>query len=307
MSNITVKEESKSLYALVQEDNFLNQIAEVLPKTSNNLSAKRFIINTVATLRSNPKFEECKPISVMRAITNAATMGIVPGTRQCYLIPYKDECKMEVGPDGYIDIALRSGEIAKIYAVEVYKDDEFEYDTFNQNITKHVQPIANKTGLEKDIIAFYAVAQYKDGTKRILVKSKAEVDQYKALAMKKNFGKVGTSWTDTYVSMGKTKVIKSLCNELPKTIELSTLLENDVDNELTGKNYIDSKPIEADRSEASKKVSDALHAQLEAKKPKIQKVETSDGEKVVDTTTGQVLDSADIFDGEIVETRKVEE
>lgn len=231
-------ETKQDITVVLQNEKYLASITEILPKTLNNLSAKRFVINTLSAITANPKIMECTPLSIKRCVTNAAAMGLIPGTRQCYLIPYGKECTMEVGPDGYKDIAMRSGEIVKLFARTIYNADDFEYNPVTEEIIKHTQDITNMTGEEKDVKGFYAIAVYKDGMQRVKVLSKMQIDKLKAKSKVPN----ASAWRDSYEGMGQTKAIKSLCNDLPKTIELSLLIENDRDNELSSNSYIDMTP-----------------------------------------------------------------
>ena len=79
-----------------------------------------------------PKLLQCTPLSMLDAMVRCAELGLMPSTLgTAYLIPYENrknntvECQLIIGYRGLVELARRSGQIARIEAHIVYKQDEF--------------------------------------------------------------------------------------------------------------------------------------------------------------------------------------
>lgn len=63
----------------------------------------------------------------MECVVAAAQLGLEAGTEQAYLVPYKGQCQLIVGPRGLTDIAYRSGFVTSIECETVHANDAFDY------------------------------------------------------------------------------------------------------------------------------------------------------------------------------------
>jgi len=71
------------------------------------------------------------PASLGAALTEAARLGLEPGTEQYYLTPHKNKGQLEIlgipGYQGYIELMYRAGAVSSVVAECVYTNDAFTY------------------------------------------------------------------------------------------------------------------------------------------------------------------------------------
>lgn len=199
-------------------------ISAVLPK---HMTPERIMKLALGAIRATPKLMECTTESLFGAVVLASQLGLEPNTPlgHCYLIPFKNGKITEVqfipGFKGLIDLARRSGHIKSISAHAVYSGDEFEFEYGLNERLSHRPSIAGDRG---HIIAFYAVAQFKDGGHQFEVMSKAEVDAI--MRRTPSRGEYGP-WKDYYKEMGRKTAVRRLAKYLPMSIEVASAIHLD--------------------------------------------------------------------------------
>ncbi len=208
------------------------EIARALPK---HLNADRMARIALTCFRNTPKLGECDPKSVFAAVIQAAQLGIEPGLMgEAHLIPYKDTCQLIPGYQGLIKLAKQTGQVVDIYAMAVREKDKFSC-AFGLNRTLEHTPLASKGGFPAseaergDIIGFYAVAVFKDGTRTFVIMGKDVIDRVRdgstGYQQAKKYNKLEKSpWVAHYEEMGNKTVIRRLCKLLPKSPELAQAL-----------------------------------------------------------------------------------
>src|SRR6266571_4707256 len=114
-----------------------SQIAAVLPA---HVDVDKVITGVRLALAQNPDLEKCEPKTVLFAVMAAARLGLeISGPlHHCWLIPYKAECTLQIGYQGYQDLARRSGDVRDVQARCVYEGDAFEYALGTAPFIKHV-------------------------------------------------------------------------------------------------------------------------------------------------------------------------
>lgn len=108
----------------------------------------------------------CTPASILQSVMEMAQKGLNPDKKQCYFIPYGNNCTLSVSYQGNVALAKRNGEdIGEIYGYAVYKNDEFELE-FNIKkgvfeIKKYVPKVAEWK--KSDIVGAFAIITDKKG------------------------------------------------------------------------------------------------------------------------------------------------
>lgn len=197
-------------------------IKKALPK---QISPERFSRIVMTAVRTNPKLQTCTPESFLAALMQSAQLGLEPNTPlgQAYLIPYGREVQFQLGYQGMLTLAYRTGEYRSIYAMPVYKNDKFEYEYGLNERLVHV-PAEEPEG---DPVYYYAVYHLKNGGYGFVVMSRDQIikhrDKYSPSAKK------GTSspWNTDFDSMAKKTVLKQLLKYAPKSVEFATQLTAD--------------------------------------------------------------------------------
>lgn len=217
-TQIAQHHEGNNIKSLVQR--MSPQIAKALPKVRE---PERFTRIVLTALSSNPQLQECTQDSFLGAMMQAAQLGLEPNTPlgQAYLIPYRDnrkgvtECTFQLGYQGLLNLAYRTGEYKDIYAHTVYENDEFEYELGMEPKLTHKPKLSGRG----KPVAYYAVFHLKNGGYGMTVMSYEDVEKHKkAYSKSGNYG----PWANNFDSMAKKTCIKQLLKYAPKSIELAT-------------------------------------------------------------------------------------
>lgn len=206
---------AQQLKAVIKGEAFKGAVSAFFGKEENR---ERFIQAAVNAIARVPKLVTCDRNSFLMSLMQLAQMGLNPDGRNAHLIPYGSVCTLVVDYKGMVTLALRSDKVSKVEAFEVYSKDHFR---LNNGEVEHI--VDNPFGDRGDIIGFYAVCQFKDGTKKYEVMSKKDVDAVRARSRAGNNG----PWVTDYNEMAKKTVFKRLSKWLPVTPDLQAAVEHD--------------------------------------------------------------------------------
>lgn len=103
-------------------------------------------------ISGNPILLKCTPSSIFLALMEAASLKLEPSLGQAYLVPYRKECRLQIGYRGLIDLAQRSGVVGAVHANMVYEKDLFKWEEGTDGYVKHSRfiPEITKSPLEMD-------------------------------------------------------------------------------------------------------------------------------------------------------------
>lgn len=201
------------------------EIARALPSTITPERFSRMIFTAIST---NPSLEACTQKSFLGAMMTAAQLGLEPNTPigQAYLIPHKnkgvDVVRFEIGYQGLIDLAYRSGEVEVIQAHIVYENDTFEYQYGLEPKLVHI-PADKDRG---NMVKAYAMFKTKDGGFGFEVMSIDEIKKH-AEKYSKSFSAPSSPWRTNFEEMAKKTVLKKVLKYAPKKTELARELAQD--------------------------------------------------------------------------------
>lgn len=197
------------------------EIKRALPK---QISTERFTRIAMTAVRNTPKLQTCDPMSFIAALMQSAQLGLEPNTPlgQAYLIPYGREAQFQLGYQGMLTLAYRTGEYQSIYAHAVYENDHFEYEYGLNEKLVHV-PAEDPQG---EPIYYYAVYKLQNGGHGFVVMSRKQIekhrDQYSPSAKSKH-----SPWNTDFDSMAKKTVLKQLLKYAPKSVEFASQVAAD--------------------------------------------------------------------------------
>lgn len=201
-------------------------IEAALPR---HMSADRLLRIALTEVRKNPDLAKCEPLSFLGAVVQSAQLGLEPGVLgHAYLVPFnnrqtgKKEVQLIVGYKGLIDLARRSGQISSITAHAVYDGDTFEYVLGLQEKLTHV-PATSRVSKERQLVAVYAIARFKDGGHQLEVMSREEVEAIRKRSKASDSG----PWRTDYEEMAKKSCLRRLAKMLPASVELQRAVELD--------------------------------------------------------------------------------
>jgi recombination protein RecT len=159
----------------------------------------------------------------------ASALGLEIGLLgECYLIPYKSECTMQIGYQGLIKLAVQSKSVLSINSGAVREGDYFEWELGSHPYVKHRPNLDNDP--EAKPRAFYCVVRLPNGGFQATVMSAKEVDRIRARSRSGGDG----PWVTDYEQMGVKTVIKRALKNTPKSPELARAVEADNASEIGG-------------------------------------------------------------------------
>lgn len=100
-----------------------SEFAACLPKM---LPPDLFMRVALTGFRKTPELLECTRRSLLGALLETARLGLEPCTEQAYLIPFKQECTLVIGYQGYVQLMYRTGQVEQVEAEMIYEADEWE-------------------------------------------------------------------------------------------------------------------------------------------------------------------------------------
>jgi recombination protein RecT len=215
---------------------------------SATLTPERMVRLVCAAASRDEKLASCTPMSILRSLAQAASMGLEPfdGRNEVHLVPrwnkkIKPRGAMEatclIGYPGLIRLATETGKVRNVEARVVYQSDEFVVDFGD------TPRIVHKPTWQKDrgpIIAFYAVAFLPDGSKTFDVMPMHEVE---AIRDRSKEPEAFSPWKTDFVEMGRKTAVRRLAKYLPKSAAFVKALELQAKTEAGEYLDAESEPI----------------------------------------------------------------
>lgn len=196
-----------------------------------HVPVEKFTSNVLAAVTMTPKLLECDRTSLFKSAMVAANLGLMvdPVLGHAYLIPYSNTVQCIPGYKGLIHLARQSGEIASLYAHEVYENDTFDMELGTNKRVLHKPLLKGDRG---ELIGVYAAWSY---SKSIDQSGKLAMDfEYMTIAdieAIRTRSKAGTSgpWKTDYVQMARKTVIRRASKYLPLSVQRAAVLDNAYD------------------------------------------------------------------------------
>lgn len=203
------------------------EIARALPKGMSADRIARLALTVVrqsdlqARKSNKPQMSlvNCNPQSFAGALLTAAALGLEPGVNgEAYLVPYKRECTLIIGYQGYAKLFYQHPLARHIAAHVVYENDEFDY-AYGLEPFLHHKPAHGERG---KVIYYYAAASLSTGAGDFVVLTPDEVKKLRG-------GKVGTSGDidDPQRWMERKTAMRQLVKTLPRSANLSAAVAYD--------------------------------------------------------------------------------
>ncbi len=264
MANLQQRPAQKSVLQLLEERR--GDFLKVIPK---HLNPDRLLRVAASIATRNPKLGACTPVSLLRAVMEASTLGLEPGVLgDGYLIPYGKEAQFQPGYQGLIKLAMQSKMVLSVNAGGVRRGDFFEFQQGSDVFVNHRINIDTFNPDELPYV-FYCVMRPTGGEIQATIMPKAAVDRIRARSRAKDDG----PWVTDYEQMGIKTAIKRALKYVPKSPQLAQALEMDDRHEM-GETAHDVFPDLPDLpGEEAPPAKDIVAEAAEALKPKGTSVE----------------------------------
>lgn len=297
------KQRYAAIEGLVEERR--DAIVRTLPAT---VDPDMFINVALQAVTRTPRLMECTPQSIVKALRDAAEVGLVPSglLGSAYLVPYYSkhaksyEAQFQAGYRGLIDLARRSGEVRLIEAHVVRERDDFAFAYGTEGFIRHV-PYLNLTGERGPetvdergepkmgelldggkYIAAYARAVLTSGEEQFEVMSITEVEAIRRRSKASDEG----PWVTDYAEMARKTPTRRLLKYLPLS---ASALTRALEMEDAAESRSTRPPARQVGSGASALASTLLGNGESSRTPEQEPEGEPDDRVVIDGGTGEVL------------------
>ena len=158
-----IANKKQEIKELINSDKFKIEIEKALPKAC---SPERFLRVSLTAFNQNPKLFSCTKESLFQAMLDLSSVGLEPDNRHAYLIPYKNQCTLQIGYKGLLLMLRRNG--VSVDSKIVCENDSFEVeedDGEGNTKVKHAVPYGKNRG---DIICVYSRANWIESDTKFL-------------------------------------------------------------------------------------------------------------------------------------------
>lgn len=209
------REEQPQLVRLLES--MKSEIARALPR---HITPDRMARIALTALRTNRDLMRSDPQSFAACVMQAAQLGLEVNSPLglAYLIPRRRgpgfETTLQIGYQGMLDLARRSGQLVTIDVDVVYEGDHFVFRKGDNACIEH-EPRGEDD--PKKITHAYAIAHLKGGGIQRVVLTRKKIEKAKASSASGSKGPWGTH----YDEMAKKTAIRALFKLLPKSAEMA--------------------------------------------------------------------------------------
>jgi recombination protein RecT len=216
------------------------EIQKVLPK---HMDLERVIRGVRLAIAQNPQILECDPKTVLFSVMAASRIGLELNSplHHAWLMPFKKECTLIIGYQGYQELARRSDIVRNIEARLVFEGDKFHVYYGTEPRIEH-EP-GGETDPEK-LTHVYAVAFDKNGKQMGFdVLTAEDVERARKVSRQPD----GIMWKQHKGEAWRKTSVRRLAKYLPLSADLAAAIELDLRAE-TG---VVSEPIDGIDTDSS--------------------------------------------------------
>lgn len=225
--------------------------------------AKRFISAITSAVAVNPDLQECEAGTILAGALLGESLNLSPSPQlgQYYLIPFKKKAKYDrqgnlispevtnatfiLGYKGYLQLAMRSGALKKINAVEIKEGELKHFDPLNEEIECMLIEDWNKREATPTI-GYYAFFELTNGFRKAIYWSKEQMmshaDKYSPAFSKvamvaiengeiseKDMWRYSSFWYKNFDEMAKKTMLRQLISKggCPMSTEMISAYESD--------------------------------------------------------------------------------
>lgn len=208
-------------------DNFnrLIQAPAMQNYLSSTLHDKRdsFVANVTALVGGSPMLQMCDPAAVIMTAVKATALNLPldPSLGFAYVIPYACQGGMvpqfQLGWKGYVQLALRTGQIKTINARDVRDGEIVGEDYLSGEMTFQTAPDRGS----RPVVGYVAFVELINGFRKSLYMSRADIEAH-ALRFSKAYKSKTGVWATQFDAMAVKTVLKLLIGKyIPMSVEMA--------------------------------------------------------------------------------------
>ena len=203
--------------------------------------ADRFMATVAKAIIGNPRLMECTQASLMRAVSDAAELGLTPTglLGSAYLVPYKNrrtgqmDAQLIPGYRGLVDLARRSGQIQDIVADVIRQKDTYRIVKGTDGRVEHEPFIPDPTAPVEDRDPGRPVGAYMVAWLRNSPRPHVEwmtTDEIEAVRKRSKASDDGP-WVTDWSEMARKTVVRRGSKYLPLSTQFEAALSLDEEAE----------------------------------------------------------------------------
>jgi recombination protein RecT len=200
---------------------------------AGRVDPQAFVRVAYTTITKSPRLMEATPASVLMALLECASLGLVPNgvMGEAYLVPFNNKVKEDgrerwevqaqfiPGYRGLVKLARNTGVVRNIVTRPVYEGDVFEVEYGSVERLHHV-PDLSAPEEQRRLTHVWAMAHFPDGGQpQFEVMTRADVDAIRRRSKTANNG----PWVTDYPEMALKTVVRRVCKRLPASDHDQTL------------------------------------------------------------------------------------
>lgn len=225
--------------------------------------ARRFIATITSSVAVNPNLQECEAGTILAGALLGESLNLHPSPQlgQYYLVPFKSKEKKDrqgnviepettkaqfiLGYKGYMQLAMRSGQLKKINVIEIKEGELRHFDPLNEEIDCILIEDWNKRNAARTI-GYYAFYELINGFRKAMYWSREQMETHadtysSAFSMdayhklqegkipEKDMWKYSSFWYKNFDDMAKKTMIRQLISKggCPMSSEMIGAYEKD--------------------------------------------------------------------------------
>lgn len=214
-------------------------------------------VSSMLVVANDTKLKDVEPVSLFNCCVKSASYNLPIDTNlgYAYPVPYKNKngvkiAQFQMGVKGIYELAIRTGQYARLNVKEVKEGEYKGLDFFGEPI---ISWLPNHDSI-KTIVGYMGAYELTSGLRKLTYWSNEELENHARKYSKAHINAIKTGstaddlWTNDFDAMAKKTVLKDLLKYAPKSIELSNALQFDQavierDNGIETASYIDNSVI----------------------------------------------------------------
>ena len=232
--NIATRARRPKFSAMVATEGYQNMIRTTLQDPKR---AQRFVAAITSAVANNTALQECDPATVLSGALLGESLGLSPSPQlgQYYLVPFKNtkkgctDAQFQLGYNGYIQLALRSGNYKRLNVIAVKAGELVHYDPLNEEVDLAlIQDDAQRETTAT--VGYLAMFEYLNGFRKTIYWSREKMERHalrysKGYAAKKGY----TFWEKDFDAMAYKTMLRQLLSKWGMlSVDLQRAFEADV-------------------------------------------------------------------------------
>lgn len=254
-----------TIKGLFNDDKVKNRFNEMLGK-----KAPGFITSVLQLVSTSKDLSSVDPISIYNAAAIAATLDLPINNSLgfAWIVPYQGKAQFQIGAKGYVQLALRTAQYAKMNVIEIHQSRFISFNKLTEDLNVDFSKPA-----EGPIVGYCAYFRLINGFEKTVYWTLEEVIDH-AKKYSKSFNNPKSGWKTDFEKMAKKTVLKNtvapwgiLSVEMQMAVQVDQAVINDADT--IDVSYVDS--TDEDNLTPDEKAAKATQATMDELKKQAEK------------------------------------